>query len=580
MFRMLAITLLCSLKVSAAAFVYPSEWFQQSGKPKPGGTIRVSQWIDYKTFNPFTVAETDNLAEQMASGTGLFMTDPVTRKPIPLMAKKMPKVINNGKSFIVELRKGMRFSDGKLITADDFITTYNIHSDKEVGSPALRILFMGQDKVKARKIDTYTLQFDFPYPTALAYEKMSLAPWPKHVFGPVYKNKGAKGIVAMWNLGTPPKELVSPGAWVLKTFVPGQRALFQKNRYFGYWNKDSTGRSLPYASFLNRKILTTETGLINFLAGEQDFIAPNKGSDLIAIKKAIKEKGLKVNLIPNISAHNRVFFITFNWNKKDDPTREKLFRDPRFRRAMSHLTNRNAMIKLALDGMGTPAYTSASPTFKNYQFESTPKYKYDPKKALSLLSQLGFKNRGGRLLDQKGNPLEFNIATATNNTAYTKMTQIFADELKKYGISAKVQLMDMPSVFNLFDSEGENRNWDATMLSFSGFKPDFPFMGEKAICGAIDHVYNRMGEGKCLSEREKIVANLFKKGEQTLDKKAREKIGEQLLKADAEDQAIIYLASPNYHVAYNKRIGGWYKQEYMNSVFGPSPHGFITNYFQ
>lgn len=569
-------------QANAAPFIYPDHWFEKNTKsPKPGGTIRVAQWIDYKTFNPFLISATDDIASQMASGAGLFMLDPSTKKYIPLMAREMPAITNKGTRFTVKLRRNMRFSDGQYITADDFVTTYKIHSDKEVGSSALRTLVMGDSQVKLKKIDKFTLQFDFPYEVATAYQKMSLAPWPDHIFGPVYKESGAKGIISMWNLNTSPKTLVSPGAWVLQTFSPGQKAIFAKNRYFGYWNRDSKGRHLPYAAFLSRKILLAETGLLDFIAGNQDFTEPRKSSDLAAIQKAIQEKNIKAKLLPNVSAHNRVFFISFNWNKAKALKKQKLFRDPNFRKAMSHFTNRKAMVNLALGNMGTVTYTSVSPAFKNYQFKNTPKYPYNPTKGLQLLGELGYnkKNKQGDLINEKGETIEFNIATM-NDPVYERMTRIFADDLKKFGISARVHVIDIPTILSLIDSSGTNRNWDAIMLSFSVFRPEFPYFATHMGCGSAEHFFNRSGEGNCLTQTEASIARVFDKGEKMLDDQQRQKVGEQLSKLVAEQQATIYIASPNYHISYNKRIGGWYKKKYIDSISGPSPYGFITNFFQ
>lgn len=569
-------------QAGAAPFVYPASWFESiPSERKRGGTMRVPQWIDYKTFNPFISNEVDSVSDQLSSGASLFMLDPTTKEYIPLMAKDMPIILNNGKRFIVNIRPSMRFSDGKPITADDFVTTYNIHSDKSVGSEYLRMLFMGNDKVTIKKLGKLTLQFDMPYKTASAYEKMSLAPWPAHVFGPVYKKSGANGIKTMWGLNTPPEKLVSPGAWKLQTFLPNQKALFAKNPYFGKWSKDSQGSDLPYFSFLSRKILPAEAELIDYVAGNQDFIEPRKASDLVAIQKAITNKNLNAKLIPNVTPHNRVFFITFNWNKEKDLKKQTLFRNAKFRKAMSHFVNRKAMIQLALGGTGTASYSSVSPTFKKYKFKSTPKYPYDPQKGLTLLKELGYskKNSKGFLVNSQGEEISFNIATM-DDPVYERMTRIFSDELAKVGVRSKVHVLTLPIIVNLLLSEGKNRNWDAIMLSVSGFKASFPYLAAHMICGSSNHAYNRLGEGKCLDPKETKVANLFKIGESTLDTAKRQKIGEQISKIDADLQAFIYLASPNYHISYNKRIGGWYKKEYMDSINGPSPHGYITNFFQ
>ena len=52
---------------------------------------------------------------------GLVTTNPRTGKVQPLLAKSFEL---NGNDYIIHLRKGLKWSDGKPITADDVIYTY------------------------------------------------------------------------------------------------------------------------------------------------------------------------------------------------------------------------------------------------------------------------------------------------------------------------------------------------------------------------------------------------------------------------------------------------------------------------
>lgn len=411
---------------------------------------------------------------------------------------------------------------------------------------------------------------------------MSLSPWPEHVFGPVYRKQGAKGIMALWNINTPPEKIVSPGAWAIKDYKPGEKALFEKNKFFGLWNKDQEGRSLPYLSFLSRRILGGENSIATFLAGNLDVNYPRHAADIIAVKRAIKEKNLDGQLMANISPKVRVYFLTFNWNKKGFPYKEKLFRDPRFRKAMSHLANRKAMVKLALGGTATPIYSSVSPVFKDYQFESTQKYEYNPKKAMKLLAQLGYtkKDKNGYLVNKQGQKIEFNLAINSEKSVDDTMSQILIKEMEKVGIKVYINKMSFSSVVSLLSSQGENRGWDAVMMSYAGMKPEFPYLFQHIMCGSMVHAFNRLGEGKCLTHHEQKIANLFKKGEQTLDDQKRREIGKEISRLDSDQQAMIYLLSANYHVAHNNRIGGWYKKEYINSINGAGSSNYIMNFFR
>lgn len=584
--KMLAILLLYSASISVATpMVYPASWFDGDIKrAKSGGTLRTATINDFKTFNPFLAVQTVSVPNQLSAGARLFMIDPVSEKYIPMMAESMPEISNGGKRFIVKIRKGMRFSDGRPITANDWVTTYKIHSDKEVGSTSLRGLFMGGDVIRVKKLNNYTLQFDFPKVSAVAYRKMSLSPWPHHIFGPAYDKGGAKAVKALWDINTPLHEVVAPGAWIIKNYISGQRIIFSKNKYFGQWNKDYTGRSLPHLNFISTKIIGNQDVILSaYLAGDLDIYNPRHSDDLAQIKKTIDEGKINVILLSNISPSDSTKWITFNWNRGEDKFKQRLFRSVNFRRAMSHLANREAMIQLALGGSGTPIYSSVYPVYKSYLFKSTPKFRYNIEAAKSMLGSLGFKkkNEDDYLVDTYNRVLEFDLMTDQGNVVNERLARIFADEAKKAGVKVNVVTRSKNVVVENLISEGENRKWDAILLNISGgADTTFPYEGSQMSCGAILHPYNRLGEGKCLSWAEQRIASLFKKGEQTLDDEERKRIGEEISKLAAEQQAMIYLAGPNAHVSYNSRIGGWYKKDYINAINGPTVYGNIMNYFK
>ena len=74
-----------------------------------------------KTFNPFTStdATSSTMADMMYDG--LFTTNPMTGKVLPKLAKSIDI---KGNHYIIHLRKGVIWSDGKPITADDVIFTW------------------------------------------------------------------------------------------------------------------------------------------------------------------------------------------------------------------------------------------------------------------------------------------------------------------------------------------------------------------------------------------------------------------------------------------------------------------------
>lgn len=567
----------------AAPYVFPAAWFAESpSEAKTGGELRYASISDFKTLNPFTSQEADSLPDIMSGLYGLFTQDPTNDKFIPFMAESMPAVSNGNKRFVVRIRKGMKFSNGKPITADDFVTTWKIHQDEKVGSNHYSDEQISGKPITLKKLDAYTLQFDFPQPSAGAYSRMSLSPWPDYVFGPVYKSKGAEGVKAMWGVGADPKTIVSAGPWVISSYQLGQRAVLKKNPYFGQWVKDSAGKPLPYANTISYRIVKDlNAGLAAYLAGQLDSFVMSRADDLAQVKKAIDSGNLKAQLFPNVSPNATSTWIVFNWNKASDPAKQKLFRDVRFRQAMSHIANRQAMIQLALGGLGTEVYSSVYPVFKSYTFASTPKYKYDLAAASKLLAQMGYtkKDAQGYLVNASGKELEFTLNTNAGNNVREQEARIFVDEAKKVGVKVNFVPLDFNVIVDKLSAKGTDRPFDAILLGLSGGDNIWPYGSNVVPCGTDEHSYNYENDGApCLQPQETLMNKLYFQGDQTLDPVARRKIGEQLSKAEALNQGFIYLVGSNYHVTYSSRLGGEYKRNLWNSYYGARPNYGVTTY--
>ena len=137
--------------------------YLQSQAPvgKFGGTF-VSSTIGEgpKTFNPFN--SKDNISSQMSDimYDGLVTTDPVTGNTIPKLAKSFTV---NGKEYIVKLRHGIKWSDGKPITADDVVFTWQNIIFNGFGNTSTRDSIVIDGKLPTvEKLDDYTVKFVTP----------------------------------------------------------------------------------------------------------------------------------------------------------------------------------------------------------------------------------------------------------------------------------------------------------------------------------------------------------------------------------------------------------------------------------
>lgn len=91
-------------------------------------------------------------------------TDPETGAPIPKLAKSFTV---NGNDYIVNLRRGVKWSDGKEITADDVVFTWQNIIFDGFGNTSTRDSLVIDGKLPTvQKIDKYTVKFTTPQPFA------------------------------------------------------------------------------------------------------------------------------------------------------------------------------------------------------------------------------------------------------------------------------------------------------------------------------------------------------------------------------------------------------------------------------
>ncbi len=553
----------------AQAFVWPQKWSAAKlSEVKRGGTLRASSISDFRTFNPFLAAEAGNIPATMCANAGLVRRDPTTGDWIPYMAESWT-VSPNKLDITFKIRKGLKFSDGKPITADDWVMTWRIHTDEKVGSNSRDSFFIDGKPIIVKKIDDYTLRISYPKTDAEAFSVASFCPWPAHVFGPVYQKEGAEGIKKMWTLSEKPENIVSPGPWVLESYQQGERVVLKRNPFFGEWNKDEAGNPLPYLDRYEIRIVKdTNAQLAAFLAGEIDVYAPATVDQISQVRQAIQQGRLDATIKVNASPVASSQFIVFNWNKASDPFKQSLFRSDKFRKAMSHLINRQAVIDLVYGGLGTPMYSSVYPVLTQWLNPKVPKYEYDPKQAVKLLGELGFtrKDKEGYLVNSKGQRIEFTLATNAGNAQREQIAKLFVDEAKKVGVKVNFTPIDFNTLVGQLLSSGPDRPFDAILIGLTGGGLDWPFGANVVPCKGNLHMWNKSGQ--CLDPRETQLDALYSRGRTELDFKKRQQIGYQMQEIEAQLLPVLYIAGPNYHPAWNNRIGGEHPDAILSSIWG------------
>jgi peptide/nickel transport system substrate-binding protein len=135
---------------------------------QPGGTIRVAQNVPAGAIDPMTIADGGGItvlcqvAETLVLSGGDLVAHPV------LAESWSPN--QDGSVWTFKLRQNVKFHNGKTMTADDVVATFDRLADPANGSNALSALSGTLSKGGTRKVDDYTVEFhldapngNFPY---------------------------------------------------------------------------------------------------------------------------------------------------------------------------------------------------------------------------------------------------------------------------------------------------------------------------------------------------------------------------------------------------------------------------------
>ena len=551
----------------AKPFVWPAEWtVTPVGEAEYGGTIVDYVISDPRTFHPVLQSETNSVTDMMQFAV-LIRQGPDSDVWIPYAAESFV-ISEDDTVFDVVLREGLRWSNGRPITVQDYFTSYLLQTDPETGANKYDGWFLGGVQITLEITGENSLRFTFPSPDRTAFGTVALFPVPDWIFGEAYRSGGADAVNALWGTETKPSELVFNGPFVLSRFQPGERLVWVRNPHFGSWNVDAAERPLPYLSGRNQRIADGDAALNLFLSGEIDLFSPRTLDDLGVINVAVINGDVDAVVIEGYGAAGSSQFIVFNWNKASNPFLESVFRSAAFRQAMAHLVDREAIIELVYGGAAYPMYGGVYLPNAYWLDESVPHYPYDAERAVELLASIGFEERddAGFLVDEGGQRLSFTLATNAGNQQREQITQIFADDARAVGVEVIVVALDFSLLVDQLLSVGDDRPFDAILIGLTGGSRTWPFGDSVYNCDGFLHMYNR--SEACLTPEEFDIERLNRIGRQTLDTEAARAIGVEIQILEARLAPVLYTVSPHIHAAWSSHVLGELPREFMGAFTG------------
>lgn len=365
---------------------------------------------------------------------GLVRWDAMGQEVIPNLAVRWD-IADGGKTYTFYLRKGIRWSDGHPLTADDLVFWYeDVLKNIDLTPVGPRDFKRGGELMGFEKIDNYTVRFTFKRPQGLflkglasgrGYEMMK---YPAHYlkqFHPRYTDPEKLKVLAnaqgfdLWTqlfLDTCDwrnTDLPRLWPWVIVQPPPARPAVFERNPY--YWKVDPEGNQLPYIDKMTFEIYDAETINLKAINGEMGMQGRHLAFQNYPLFMEGRQKG-DYRVVHWISGSAGDNVLAFNLNHQD-PVLKKIFADDRFRKAMSLALNRQELNDADLFGIGKPRQVCPPPSSPYYD----PLYEkafteYDPDRANQMLDDMGLtRGRDGVRLRPDGTPLSLYVETNSQN---------------------------------------------------------------------------------------------------------------------------------------------------------------------
>ena len=420
-----------------------------------GGKVVYSSTGTYDTFNPFTlkgtaVAGIGNLYESLTTSTS---DEPFTEYGLIAETIEWP----DDRSLVAfKIRKEAKWHDGKKITPEDVIWTFNTLIEK--GHPFYKYYY--GDVVEVKKIDNLTVRFNFKGNTNLELPLIvgQLPVLPKHY----WENRNFEETTLEIPVGS--------GPYRIDSFDPGRSITYSRNE--NYWGSNlaikkgtDNFEQIKYEYYKDRGIEREA-----FKSGEIDFFSENSSKewatsyDIPAVKKnlIIKElikhenpqgmQGFAFNIRKNIFKDIKVrkaltYAFDFEW------TNNNLFYDA-YIRTDSFFENSelssygipqgkefNLLQNLKLDNDKLIPKDVYIREFKPPKTDGSGFIRKELSQATKLLKESGWKIKEGKLFKEDTQEY-FKFEILLVSPAFERIVLPFKKNLEKLGIEANIRTVD------------------------------------------------------------------------------------------------------------------------------------------
>ena len=485
----------------------------REGVPIRGGVLRRRLVGEPSTLN--AVLQSGLPEQQVLQYVARSLVDVDARLAlVPGLAERW-EVSPDGLEYRFFLAPDAEWEDGTPVTSADAVFTIRKAADPKVPSPVFKPLFADLERVEAIDARSFRARFrrrdgerGFAFTVPLLPEKR----FAGKNFARVRENRAP--------LSNGPYRLLE---WKTQRSIELER------------NPRWKGTPGNFDRILFRVVPENAVAYRSLVEGDLDEAW---------IDKSLKERSATDR---RFAACCRVVeFYNLDYNYIALNNRSPLFSDVRVRRALTMLLDRPAIVRGLYGGSARMISGPWAPDSPAYDATVTP-LPFDPRAAIALLEQAGWRDtdRDGTR-DSGGRELEFDLLLSAGSTAGRQINEIFALELSRAGVKARLRTLEWASFIERVDTG----DYEAASLAWaaSDANPDpYPYWHSSQIPpagGNIAFYSNRAAD------------ELMEEARAELDPEKRRAIYHRLHRVFRDDPPVLFVVNASQKYAFRSRVRG------------------------
>lgn len=408
--------------------------------------------------------------EAVAAGTkeilfniyeGLLKPDE-TGNLVPAVAKEY-SVSDDGLTYSFILRDGVKFHNGKEVTAED--VKYSIEKSAGMNvADSLIPAFSNISEVRIidnGQVDIVLTEPDIDFPAYIANLNASIIP-----------KSNSK----------PSTDPIGTGPYMYVSRSPQENIILKK--FDNYWGTPANIENVTL-----KVIPNADSIVMNLNGGSVDMFARLTVTQTKQLSDDFNVLEGEMNLVQAVYLNHAV----------------RPFDNVDVCRALSYAVDVENVLEMTSDGKGFPVGSSMFPAFKKYYVDLTGKYPTDREKAKELLASAGYPDG-----------FKFSITVPSNYQPHIEAAQVIAQQLKQIGVTADIKLVE----WNTWLSDVySGRNYEATLIGVDAssltatamldrFVSDAPNNFTNYSDSAYDELYKKVYTAKTDEERVEIYKSL------------------------------------------------------------------------